>query len=902
MIILYFSIVFVFTYFPDTNCESIFKSAECFSLSGPWKSVNLNGSLTVKSNVPGSIYTDLYNNNIIQDPYFQSNDVLYSWIGRDSWTFQKDFQVECHLLQKDRILLLAHGIDTVSKIYLNGKMIGSTDNMFIRYQFDVKPFLKNNSTIRIAIESPVAYALEKHKIQLLDYVIPPTCPLPVQNGECHVNYIRKMQSSFSWDWGPSFPTQGIWKPIELIGFDSLIIENVLVQANFQDYVTVKSMTVTIYMTTVDSKSIDGIFEIYLNDSLILQSRTMVIPEKNLEAKKIFKINLPQSLGIKLWWPNELGGQNLYSLNVYFSSVKENASKSIQIGFRSIELIQEPVANSSGLSFYFRVNGVPFFAKGSNWIPADSFLERITHEYVEDLLQSAKDAHMNMLRVWGGGIYETDHFYETADRLGILIWQDFMFACSLYPTDDDFIASVSTEITQQVRRLQHHASIAVWAGNNENEQAIAGSWWPAVKDNLEQYKIDYIHLYIKTIKPIVEREDPTRTFLPSSPSNGPKTEEEGWISMNPQDEQFGDVHFYTYTAPEWNDTYFPNPRFASEYGFQSYPSFESFSKVSTPSDLVYPFSDFMKHRQHHMFGNLEIERMILEHFKLPSKDCGVQGFKDVLYMSQIVQAVAIKTETEKYRRNQDEIINGYGKTMGALYWQLNDIWPAPSWSSIEYGGRWKMLHYYAKNFFSPVLVSPYEENGMAIAKVISELPTSAPLTLNVSIYDWSQLKPLYSQENSFTLLPKSSQVVFRHNIDGPDGLLSKSGCLSRNHCFVSFNLYESEGLSLASSNTLLLSEFNSAVGMQKPNLTITSISGPFKTESSDCSYKISLTTDYVAPFVWLEMSDIPGRFSENGFFLINYKADVTFYSKNCPKKSDITENLTVMSLKNTCANR
>ncbi|GBM74431.1 Beta-mannosidase [Araneus ventricosus] len=658
----------------------IYKSSSVLSLNGIWTAVNLNGSIIVKTKVPGSIYTDLQRRNIIQDPYFGENDVLYSWVGHDSWTFKKKFKADCHLLQKTRIILMAHGLDTVSQIHLNGELIGASDNMFVRYVFDIKPVLKTNNSIRVSFRSAVEYSKEKHESQVFKYVIPPVCPPPVQNGECHVNYIRKMQSSFSWDWGPSFPTQGIWKPLEIVGFDTLLITDVTVVPDIFNG-KLQNMTVSAHMEMASFDVVSGTMTISLNGSTIFHSNMSIEPDENLNAKTMIKIGFPENFDIKLWWPSGLGDQPLYTLIVVFSNSEETASKSVKIGFRTIELIQEPVDNSSGLSFYFKVNGVPFFAKGSNWIPADSFQERVTPQYIEDLLQSAKEANMNMLRVWGGGIYESDEFYETADRLGLLIWQDLMFACALYPTYQDFLSSVSSEVTQQVRRLQHHPSLLLWAGNNENEQAISGRWWPVVDQHLVQYKADYVKLYIDTIMPLVANEDPTRTFLPSSPSNGPETVRERWISNNPQDNLYGDVHYYNYFGNEWDPDTYPRARFVSEYGFQSLPSFESLANVSNPEDWIYPLNDAMKHRQHHMFGNLQMESMILKHFRLPSSSCGIQGFKDLLYLSQIVQAVAIKTETEKYRRSQSEVVNGEGKTMGALYWQLNDIWPAPSWASI-----------------------------------------------------------------------------------------------------------------------------------------------------------------------------------------------------------------------------
>ncbi|GFS83583.1 beta-mannosidase [Trichonephila clavipes] len=769
--------------------------------------------------------------------------------------------------------------------------------MFVRYLFDIKSILQFDNKILISFKSAVEYAKEHHEVQILNYMIPPTCPPPVQKGECHVNYIRKMQSSFSWDWGPSFPTQGIWKPLEIVGFDTLLIRDVTVFPEISNG-KLQSMAVSVYMEMASLESVNGTIKIYLNDSIILLSKITIQPDENLFAKKTFKIIALQNLDIKLWWPNGLGDQPLYLLKVVFSNNKETSSKSINIGFRTVELVEEPIEKSPGLSFYFRVNGVPFFAKGSNWIPADSFQERITPKYIEDLLQSAKDANMNMLRVWGGGIYESDEFYETADKLGLLIWQDFMFACALYPVNQDFLSSVKTEITQQVRRLQHHPSLLLWAGNNENEQAISGPWWPIVNSNFNQYKSDYVKLYIDTVMPIVTQEDPSRTFLPSSPSNGPQTVKEGWISKNPQDNHYGDVHFYNYFGDEWSPDTYPRARFVSEYGFQSYPSFESMANVTKPEDWKYPLSGLVAHRQHHPFGNLQISSMIAKHFKLPLASCRVKGFKDFLYLSQVVQAVAIKTETEKYRRSQSEIVNGEGKTMGALYWQLNDIWPGPSWASIEYGGKWKMLHYYAKSFFSPLLVSPYEENGEAVVSVVSDLPEPLnDVKLNVHVYKWSSLEPAYSEVKTFKHPQRSSQIVFRQNITN---LLQKGNCSSRNHCFIYFIIESQENPNLKSNNILLLSEFSSAIGLIRPNIYV-SVTGPFISEVSNFTFNITLKTNAVAPFVWLEVQNTPGRFSDNGFIIVNEIMSILFYSNKNIRGVDIIKTLSITSVKDTCVN-
>ena len=391
----------------------------------------------------------------------------------------------------------------------------------------------------------------------------------------------------------------------------------------------------------------------------------------------------------------------------------------RVGFRTVELVQEPL--SQGLSFYFKINNKPIFMKGSNWIPAHVIPTLNTRDQYYDLLYSAREAHMNMLRVWGGGIYELDSFYDIADELGILIWQDFMFACSMYPADQETLQTVSEEVRQQVRRLQHHASLALWAGNNENEAALRGNWY-GTDSNYQQYKEDYVKLYVDTIKPIVEEEDNSRAYLVSSPGNGKASEDEGYIAEHPYDSKYGDTHFYNYRDNNWDWRIYPATRFASEYGFQSWPAFNILEPVSEVWDWSFS-SAWMNHRQHHPGGNLELLWQINLNLDLDQDSLNnVQGLQEFLYLTQVYQAVSLKTETETYRRHMRPADHetGEGLTMGALYWQLNDIWQGASWSSLEHGGRWKLSHYYAEQFFKPTIVSPVIVEDNVEVKLIEEV--------------------------------------------------------------------------------------------------------------------------------------------------------------------------------------
>lgn len=346
-----------------------------------------------------------------------------------------------------------------------------------------------------------------------------------------------------------------------------------------------------------------------------------------------------------------------------------------------------------------------FMKGSNWIPTDVIPERGGDmRRIKHLLKAAKDAHMNMLRVWGGGVYESDYFYQLADEYGILIWQDLMFACAMYPVFDEFLASVRTEVQQNIRRLQHHPSIAIFATNNENEVALAQNWYSTASD-LERFRKEYRTLYIEVIKRAVEENDKWRTCLSSSPSNGLKAINDSYISTNPQDNNFGDVHFYNYVADGWNWSIYPRPRFVSEYGFQSYPALSSWGQSAGGNDYL---PDLMKHRQHSPLGEVPILLLMGRHLpldKVPEKEL----IAAKIYFSQVSQAMAIKTETELYRT----LRNSSANTMGALYWQLNDVWIAPSWSSIDFYGKFKILQFFAKKFLQPTSIVPILNSASVI---------------------------------------------------------------------------------------------------------------------------------------------------------------------------------------------
>ncbi|XP_032876273.1 beta-mannosidase [Amblyraja radiata] len=754
--------------------------------------------------------------------------------------------------------------------------------MFRRYTFDSTDVIKERNYIEVRFVSAVLYAAERNAAHS-QYSVPPDCPPPQQNGECHVNFIRKEQSSFSWDWGPSFPTQGIWKDIRIEMYEICHLTYLTATSVYDETRQRWSVEIESFYDVVSSQLIKG--ELTASIPSLHTHQTYKISLGKGEYSRIkVRLNLNQNASVDPWWPHGHGNQTGYNMTVTVTIGGERLiEKSSTVYFRTVELIQEPVPGSPGLSFYFKINGLPIFIKGSNWIPADAFLERVTFDVLQNLLQSTVDANMNALRVWGGGVYEQDAFYELCDKLGIMIWQDFMFACALYPTDKSFLASVEEEIIHQVRRLKSHPSIIIWSGNNENEAALATNWFHVSLSNISLYLDDYVQLYISTIRETVLKEDRNRPYITSSPTNGKESIQEHWVARNPYDVHYGDVHYYSYDTDCWDWTYFPKPRFASEYGFQSWPSFSTLEKVSAAEDWSFN-SSFVDHRQHQVAGNKLLLNQIQLHFQLPQAEDPLQNFQSTIYLSQVMQAECIKAQTEFYRRSQSEVVDGQGLTMGTLYWQLNDIWQAPSWASIEYGGKWKMLHYFARNFFAPVLPVAFEDDGSLIIYGISDQSMDLQLVLQVRVYQWSSLEPVCAHTTEpFTLKGSSAAPVYKAVTAT---LLQRCSC-SRDRCVVAFHL-EDQGQQRGPVNYHLLTSLKDAHTLRAPHINAS-------VSEHGGVYSVSLHSSSIAPYVWLDVGNIPGRFSDNAFLMLQHNKVLTFLPRRPTSTSLLQAALTIRTL-------
>ncbi|XP_039268970.2 beta-mannosidase-like [Styela clava] len=836
-----------------------------------------------KTSVPGCIHTDWNDNRPPtkeNNLYYRFNDEQLRNIAEYNWEYSRNFETNIDLLNRKSQWLICEGLDTAAHVVLNGKVLGNTTNMFLRYKFNVTGLLQEKfNRIITSFESAVRVVNATRKT--LPYSIPPECPPDVQHGFCHPNLIRKEQCSFSWDWGPGFATQGIWKPIYLVAFDEAVLSDVALYYDWDAELLHVDAKFNVATKDVEYK---GMLWIFIDELSIKTSYQTTVKSSHpifSVTKKISKNS------VKYWWPAGQGDQKLYNVTVKFESTgsKDISNKTVWFGFRKVELVQESINNSDGLSFYFKINDRPIFAKGSNWIPSDSFHNRVTLDNYTNLLQSAKDANMNMLRVWGGGIYETDDFYHIADKMGIMIWQDFMFACAMYPADAGFLASVSEEVNETIWRLKSHPSIVIWAGNNENEAALGTNWYNTT-EHFSRYKKDYIALYVDTIQKLVSSMDSSRPFLTSSPTNGEESKTEGWVAKNPYNVHYGDVHYYNYNDDCLDWTKYPKTRFASEYGFQSWPSIETLEPVTLEEDLSWT-SKFANQRNHHMDGNKQMLNMMAMHFNLPASKNEIQKFEDEIYLSQIMQGLCYKSQTEFYRRSRSEIVNGEGHTMGALYWQLNDIWQAPTWSSIEYGGKWKVVHYFAKKFFSNVALSAYDDDTtLTIYSLSDENAPIEPVTLMIEMHQWSSFGVINTWTQPLYITPQSSKLQYQNSTGT---MLHYGGCDYKELCYFVIYLKEIHDVAPTFFYPVPLKTIE---GLQSSKIEIKSVQLMNETLSE---FQIVLGSTTPAFFVWLEATGIKGRFSDNAFHMYKPNITVSFYAWETTTTSQLKSSIKIKSL-------
>ncbi len=638
------------------------------SLAGTWTLRESEVADTIPVEVPGDVHSALLAAGRIPDPYWGDNEKRVQWVGEREWVYERDFEAGDELLNRRSVILEVEHPDTFCEILINGSPAGSTANRFRRYQFDVKPLLRaGRNTITAVFRSSEKIALERGKA----LAHPIRCDYHedgIGQAKPHYNLIRKPQCHVGWDWGICLMQIGFPGVVRLIGTDDARIDYAWCDQRHEDGRCSVTVTVEAFAPVA------GRVELAATLGAATTRQQVELSEGINRVSASLVIENP-----RLWWPNGMGEPFLHDLEIRLG----DGTLRRKIGLRTVELVRQP--DEWGTSMMFRVNGTDIFVKGTNWIPADALSARQTPERIGNLLASAQAAHMNMVRLWGGGQFESDFFYDECDRRGLLLWHDFMFACALYPGDNEFLAEVRAEVEHQIKRLRDHACLALWCGDNE-----CFSFPEATRESALSV-INYDRLS-RTLGDAVEELDPGRTFWPSSPLLKPGSYGE-WTG-----DKEGDMHFWDvwHKSQDFESYHTIRPRFCSEFGFQSFSSPEV-ARRFCPEDQINPTAPLFEHHQKNIGGNSRILETMTRYFRMPA------GVEHTLWLSQLQQALAIKTAIESWRRHRP-------RCMGSIIWQLNDTWPVASWSSIEHGGKWKQLHYHARRFYAPVAVVAIQETA------------------------------------------------------------------------------------------------------------------------------------------------------------------------------------------------
>ncbi|MBP5384852.1 MAG: glycoside hydrolase family 2 protein [Lachnospiraceae bacterium] len=648
----------------------------------------------IPATVPGSVYQDLLDAGRMEDPYYRDNELAALKLMDDDYTYETVFVPEEGILNADRVILRFHGLDTIADVYLNGELIGSVNNMHRVWDYEVLDLLvPGDNTLTVTFHSPTRYIKEAYEQDPAEGTSDAMVGFPL---------LRKAHCMFGWDWGPRLPDAGIWRDVELIGVNVALIDSVYITQKHEAGKVTLGLEVELNCTdpacAASDCAVDG------KCGLTYEVR-ITAPDGSVSTFA----DTPETITIddpKLWWPNGYGEQNLYTVSVSLLQkgvVLDTWER--RIGLRTMTMHIEK--DEWGESFAHEVNGVQIFAMGADYIPEDNILSRVTYDRTKQLLQDCRDAHFNAIRVWGGGYYPSDDFYDLCDEMGLIVWQDFMFACAVYNLTDDFEENIEAEFVDNIKRLRHHASLGLWCGNNEMEMFVARSGLKFELANLIEFKgqlswimdqawqnkasqkSDYIKMYEYLIPKTLAEYDPETFYWPASPSSGGAFDD-------PNDENRGDVHYWDVwhggvPFTEYRKFFF---RYVSEFGFQSFPCLKTVETFTEPEDRNI-FSYVMEKHQRNNAANGKIMNYLSATYLYPT------DFDTLLYASQLLQADAIRYGVEHFRRNR-------GRCMGTIYWQLNDCWPVASWASIDYFGRWKALHYYAKRFFAPIMLSCMEE--------------------------------------------------------------------------------------------------------------------------------------------------------------------------------------------------
>ncbi len=694
-----------------------------FDLGGKWKMRRCGADVWHDAAVPGSVYDALMADGSMDDPFWRDNESAAFELMKHDHEFTREFTADAALIGREHVLLRCEGLDTLAHVYLNGVHVADADNMHVTWEWDVKQLLREGvNTLLIRFDSPINYCAEAAE-RAPGWESSDATP--------GFRHLRKAHCMFGWDWGPRLPDAGIWRPIRLVAWDTARVEDVLIRQAHED----GRVTLTVQPEIEGSAAWQVL--VTAPDGSVLTTAATQAPSAQIV------IDRPE-----LWWPNGLGAQPLYTLDVRLVDGGRVIDGWVRrIGLRTLSMSREK--DQWGEEFCHIVNGVKVFAMGADYIPEDNLLSRVTIERTRRLLEDCRLANFNTVRIWGGGYYPDDFFFDICDELGLLVWPDLMYACAFYDLTPDFEASIRRETEQNVKRLRHHASLALICANNEMEMFMGYANDHLVLGNPEQFYpknrrhvSDYVKMFGYILPAIVREHAPETFWWPGSPSSGGDFDD-------PNDFNRGDTHYWDVWHGEKPFTEYRKYhfRYASEFGFQSFPCLPTVKTFTEPGDRNI-FSRVMERHQRNGAANGKILAYLSQTFRYPN------SFDDLLHASQLLQAEAIRYGVEHWRRHR-------GRCMGAIIWQLNDCWPVASWASIDYYGRWKALHYAAKRFFAPVMISAEEEGEISQNPKINEYrvaPIERSIRLNVA---------------NETMQPVSGTV--RWSLRTPDGAIVREGC-------------------------------------------------------------------------------------------------------------------------------
>lgn len=867
-------------------------------LNGQWNMKEAGTDKEYPVTVPGSVLSALLDAGAIEDPYYRENEYEARELFWKDYEFARTFTVSAEQLSMARMDLVCYGLDTLAVLTINGKELARTNNMHRTYRFAVKEYLREGENeIRILFQSTLKYMKEYQPAEGKEIHV-----IPVGGMEGN-QYLRKAHSMFGWDWGAQLPDAGIWRDIELECYDEARIEDVRIhQLHENGKVTV---SVDVELDVIEERMYKVSLQLspsWYNGAKLpkieVQAKTAIVPVGKKHLSTQIEVEKP-----KLWWPHGLGDQNLYKLEISLkpagitgggmaataiTQIPPIDAKEYTIGLRTLTVSQDK--DEWGKQFCFMVNGTKFFSMGANYIPEDCIYSRITPQVIEHLIKSAVRANYNTMRVWGGGYYPSDCFYDLCDRYGLVVWQDLMYACNVYDLTPEFEETILAETRDNVRRLRHHASLGLWCGNNEIESAWA--YWGNFRAESAYLKADYIKMFDFLLPREVQKYDDTTFFWHSSPSSGGSLDE-------PSDPNRGDMHYWDvwHGGKPFSDYQKHFFRFCSEFGFQSFPGMKTMEQFAKPEDFNI-FSPVMESHQKNGTANEKILHYIAGNYKYP------KDFESLVYVSQILQGVAIKSGVEHWRRNR-------GRCMGSLYWQINDDWPVASWASIDYYGRWKALHYMAQTFFAPKagsIVRTMDEEGYfsgVQAHVTNEtaFPAKVKVTMNLRKMNFEIVR---SREIEADMEPFSSAMILEEDYSDillqemqtsrePSKCFPKEGRISRRDVYVEaiFEITDEHG------DIKTQIEHEELLACKHLNIPVATVLTEVSEEEKE--YLIKVKANAFAPFVELDFPDADVIFEDNYFTITNEQERVVRLAKNDILKGefadaqDVAKRLTVCCL-------